>query len=136
MKFYKVNCSTLPGSGFKEVHRHALIFYNRIKARTKRRPYVRCAYFRKSKIFLGIFWTHLFEKNWRDRTRRLKFFSAAIYLIRNSRFDPVSNENPNRKSEILHKFYGKTSDNKRFCVQIKENKRNSQKFFISVFPDE
>ena len=118
MKIYKTNCSTLPGSEFKEVHKHALSYYKRIKAMTKRRPYVRSVYFRKSKVFLGLFWAHLFDKNWRDRTRRLKFFPAAIDLIRNSHFDPVSNENPNRKSELLHKFYGKTSDGKLFYFNL------------------
>ena len=120
MKIYKTNYPILPGSEFKEVHKHALSYYKRIKARTKRRPYVRSVYFRKSKVFLNLFWTHLFDKkNWKDRVRRLKYFPAAMNLIRNTRFDPISKNNPNKNNEILHRFYGKTSDN------VKENKRNS-----------
>ena len=135
MKVYKTKSVKLSGTDFHEVYQKAFGSYQQIKKKTKRRPYVRSAYFNKSKIFLELFWRHLFEKkNWRDRSRRSKYFPCAIELIKNSRIDPVSKENPNRPSEILHRFTGITKDNDSFYVQIKEDKRRGEKWFMSVFP--
>lgn len=97
---------------------------------------MRSAYFNKEKIFLELFWSHLHAKfNHRDKIRRIKYFPCALELISNTRFDPLSKENPNRPSEILHRFGGVTNDGEEFCVQIKENKKNGQKWLISVFPN-
>jgi hypothetical protein len=63
---------------------------------------------------------HIFRK---IRTKRLKYFLAAIELIKCGRHEPLSKENPNISGEILHRFYGLTRENKLFCVQIKEIKR-------------
>lgn len=135
MKSYQTKVKKFTGSGFRETHKKALNLYCQIKNKTKRRPYIRSTYFKKDKIFLGLFWQHLFDKpNWRDRTRQLKYFPCAIELIRHSRFEPESKENPNRRSEILHRFGGITKENDMFFVQIKEDKRTGQKFLISVFP--
>lgn len=107
-----------------------------IKRKSKRRTYVRSAYFNKNKIFLDLFWQHLFDKEkWQDRFRRLKYFGCAIELIQESRFAPKSKENPNNPSEILHRFYGSTAEKDAFYVQIKEDKRTGQKFLISTFPE-
>ncbi|MSU75498.1 MAG: hypothetical protein EXS55_03230 [Candidatus Magasanikbacteria bacterium] len=136
MQVYKTKAKRLSGSDFREVHRQALELYVPIKKRTKRRPYLRSAYFKKDKIFLGLFWHHLYEKpNFRDKIRRLKFFPCAIELLQNSRFEPESKQNPNRHEEILHRFYGITAEHELFYVQIKEDKRSGQKFFISVYPE-
>lgn len=98
---------------------------------------MRSAYFNKSKIFLAIFWEHLFSKeNWKDRVRRLRYFIAAVELLEKSRFEPRSKENPNKKGEILHRFTGITKDNVVFYVQVKENKNTGQKHLISVFPEQ
>ena len=95
---------------------------------------MRSVYFKKEKIFLELFWRHLYEKkNFRDQLRRMKYFACAIDLIRNSHFEPISKENPNRRSEILHRFAGATIDDDLFFVQIKEDKRTGQKWFMSVF---
>lgn len=135
MKIYRTKATKLKGTDFKEVHNRALAIYNPIKKKTKRRPYIRSAYFRKEKIFLGLFWQHLFDKkNWKDRVRRLKYLPAAIELIRHSRFEPKSKENPNNNSEILHRFAAITSENDLFYVQIKEDKRTGQKWLMSVYP--
>lgn len=132
-----MNESKFSGSDFSEVNRKAHGLYQKLKKRTKRRPYIRSAYFNKEKIFLDIFWHHLFEKsNWGDRIRRLKYFSCAIVLITQSRFEPRTKENPNKKSELLHRFAGVTKDHELFYVQIKEDKRSGQKFLISVFPED
>jgi hypothetical protein len=66
----------------------------------------------------------------------MKFFGCAIVLIKRSNFEPKSKENPNKPGEILHRFYGVTSENELFCVQIKEDKKKGQKFLISVYPSD
>ena len=135
MKSFQTKSKKLTGSSFAEVNKQASDIYKIIKKKTKRRLYVRSAYFKKDKIFIEMFWSHLFDKqNWRDRTRRLKYFPCAIELIKNTRFEPESKENPNKRTEILHRFAGITKDNDLFFVQIKENKKNGQKSLISVFP--
>jgi len=115
MKSYQTKTKKLTGSDFREVHKKAFGLYKQIKNKTKRRSYIRSAYFRKDKIFLELFWRHLFSKpNWRDRIRRLKYFPCAIELIRHSRLEPESKENPNKSSEILHRFGGVTRENDMF----------------------
>ncbi|MDA2922394.1 hypothetical protein MYX07_03970 [Patescibacteria group bacterium AH-259-L07] len=135
MKSYQTKTKKFTGTDFHEVHRKAFGLYKEIKSKTKRRPYVRSAYFKKEKVFLELFWQHLFDKkNWRDRIRRLKYYPYAIELIQKSRFEPESKENPNKRTEILHRFAGITKENDIFFVQIKEDKRTGQKWLISVFP--
>ncbi|PIZ95724.1 MAG: hypothetical protein COX80_03750 [Candidatus Magasanikbacteria bacterium CG_4_10_14_0_2_um_filter_33_14] len=135
MKIYQVKSSPYPGTNYKEVYQKASYTYSKLRRKSKRRPYVRSAYFNKEKIFLSLFWEHLYEKlNYRDKTRRVKYFLCAIELIENSKFDPESKENVDKKSEILHRFAGKTKDNKMFFVQIKEDKRTEEKWLMSVFP--
>lgn len=135
MKAYKTKVNKFPGTHWWQVSKNASSLYKEISKKTKRRPYIRSAYFQKDKIFLGLFWQHLHEKtNIRDKTRRLKYLPCALELIRNSHNEPVSKENPNKEGEILHRFTGITPDNSVFLVQIKEVKRNSQKWLISVFP--
>jgi len=137
IKIYKTKVNKFSGTNFQEVCKKALGMYKQIKKKTKRRPYIRSVYFNKSKIFLELFWKHLQEKeNFRDKTRRVKYFSCAIDLIQCSRFNPISKDNPNRSSEILHRFTGITKNNDLFFVQIKENKRNGEKWLMSVFPKE
>lgn len=136
MQVYKTKTKKLAGTNFQEVHKKAFGLYSQIKKKSKRRTYVRSAYFKKEKIFLDLFWHHLFEKkNWRDRVRRMRYFGCAIELIQKSHFKPISKKNPNKGSEILHRFYGISDDNELFCIQIKED-RKKQKFLISVFPTE
>ncbi len=77
---------------------------------------------------------HLFQKRPKERLQRLLYFEAAIELIRYSRNHPCSKQNPNMEREILHRFAGLTKNKERFYVQIKENKRNNKKYFISCFP--
>lgn len=136
MEIYKTKTKSFSGSDFREVRKKAYSLYLKIKRRTKRRPYLRSAYFNKDKIFIDLFWHHLFEKeNWRDRMRRMKYFGCAVELVEKSHFEPKSKENPNKSGEILHRFSGVTGDNQVFYVQIKEDKRKNQKFLISVFPE-
>jgi len=72
MVVYQVSRNKLPGSNFTEVKKHALVEYSGIIKKTKRKPYVRSAYFNKNKVFLSLFWNHLYDKlNHRDKMRRL-----------------------------------------------------------------
>lgn len=135
IKAYQAKTKKLPGTNNAEVYKKAFDVYSTIQKRNpRRRVHIRSAYFNNDKIFLSIFWQHLREKHHKERTRRLKYFPCAIELIRHSKFHPTSIENIDRKSEILHRFMGITSENEVFYVQIKENKRNGQKYLISVFP--
>lgn len=137
MKAYKTKADKIHGSTFGEACKNAFDLYSQIKRKTKRRPYIRSTYFNKEKIFLELFWRHLHEKlNHRDKLRRVRYFACAVDLIRNCCLDPLSKDNPNRSSEVLHRFAGITKDGDFFFVQIKENKRSGQKWLISVFPDE
>ncbi len=134
MEFFQSSQKRLPGTRYKEVYDQAFEHYKKIKKRTKRQPYVRSEYFGKQKVFLNLFWLHLDQKNWRDRARRLRYFIAAIDLIKNSKIAPKSVFNPNKKTELLHRFFGKTKDNYPFILQVKENLNTKRKYFISIFP--
>lgn len=137
MKIYKTKARKLAGTSYPEIKKKAFSLYKEIKRKTRRRPYVRSAYFKKSKIFLAIFWDHLFkDKNYWDQMRRMKFYACGIELIQKSHLEPVSKENPNKPGEILHRFAGKSANNELFFVQIKEDKKTNQKWLISIFPVE
>lgn len=133
-RIYKTKAKRLSGTRHADVLKKAKVIYKRIRRNTKRKSYIRSVYFYKEKIFVDLFWRHLYEKNLRDKTRRLRFFKSAIELILHSHLDPDSKKNPNKSSEILHRFEGITADKYRFAVQIKEDKKTSQKYFYSVFP--
>lgn len=136
MKAYQSKFKKLSGTDYKEIHSKALSIFKQIKSRTKRKPYIRSAYFGKKKIFIDYFWQHLQQKNWRDRNRRLKYYQCAIDLIRNSKLEPISKQNPNKPTEVLHRFAGLTKDKEVFYIQIKEDKKTDKKYFMSVFPPE
>ncbi len=124
----------IAGSSFKEVEQEAIRTFRQIKSQTKRTPYVRSKYFRGEKIFLSIFWIHLYEKHEKDRTRRLRWYRCALDCLRNSRIDPETHENFEHKDELLHRFFGQTKAGEHFVVQVKEHKRTRRKDFISVYP--
>lgn len=134
MSIYYTKTHKLPGSDYREVYSKAHNLYKQIKSKSKRKPYLRSAYFEKDKIFLEFFWQHLWQKNWRDRMRRLKYFPCAVDLIRYSKHNPISKQNPNKPFEIIHRFTGITPKNNLFVVQIKKNKKTNGKWLISVFP--
>jgi hypothetical protein len=136
VKVYQTKIKRLPGTDYREVYPKAFSIYKEIRAKTKRRPYLRSAYFNKEKVFIDYFWQHLWQKIWPDRFRRLKYYACAIDLIQNSRAEPVSKPNPNRPREILHRFAGLTPEKDLFHVQISEDTKTGRKDFTSVFPDE
>ena len=134
---YQAKSSKLPGTSYKEVYKHARAVFEPIKRRTKRRPYIKSAYFSKQKIFFDFFWVHLWKSGGnKERVRRLKYFKASIEVLRYSRNHPATKENPNKKSELLHRFAGLTKEKEIFYVQVKENKRTGRKYFMSCFPPE
>lgn len=134
-KAYRVKTKKIAGTQYAEVLKKAMKQCLIIAKRTKRRAYIRSTYFKKEKVFLGLFWHHLHDKyHHKDKIRRLKYFPCAMELIQHSPFAPVSKQNVDKSSEILHRFTGITAENEIFFVQIKENKNNKQKFLISIFP--
>ena len=134
MKVFQSKFKVLSGTNYSEVYPLAWQIHKKLRAKTKRRSYVRSKYFKNSKIFIEIFWQHIRQKNFNDRTRRLKFFACAIDLLEHSKFAPSSKEDVNTKDRIYHRFLGKAASKETFVVQVVEDKRNDQKFFISVFP--
>lgn len=134
MNTYRVKVGPITGTSYREIHKNARRLYGQIILSTKRKPYIRSAYFKKDKVFLDIFWSHLNEKNRWDRLRRMRLLSCAIELIKKSRLEPISYSNPNKPSEILYRFSGINPSNELFIVQVKENKTTKKKWFISVFP--
>ena len=132
-KAYQVKTKKLEGTHYDRVYRKAFEIYFNIRKRSKRRVYIRSAYFNKNKVSLSLFWQHLADKYHRERVIRLRYFPCALDLILHSKFDPISAENFGKKSEILHRFSGATLDGDIFYVQIKENIKNGQKFLISIF---
>ncbi len=134
VKQYKTKTRALTGTSYSEIYGKAFGLYKDMRRKTKRRPYVRSAYFKKEKVFLELYWQHLHQKNWRDRTRRVKYFGCALELIKNSRLDPESKDHPEDSSQILHRFTGITPDGDVFRIQIREDKRARQKWLMSSFP--
>ena len=137
MQIYKTKTKKFSGTNFREVPDKASRYYTQVRKLTRRRTYIRSTYFDGEKIFIDLFWHHLFEKsNWRDRIRRMRFFNCAVELIQNSHFKPSESKDPNSSNEKPYRFYGADANNELFCVQIKEKGKKKQKFLISVFPVE
>src|SRR3989339_564619 len=97
MALYKTKTGIISGSSYEEVRRCALVVYNNIRKRTKRKPYIRSAYFQRQKIFFDFFWIHLWQSGgYKERVRRLKYFQSAIEVLKHTRNEPISKENPHR----------------------------------------
>lgn len=133
MNVYTSKYPRLPGSSYGEALNNARQEYNEIAYSTKRQPYVKSKYFSGGKIFLAVFWTHLMQKHPKERRKRLKFYKAALDLLRNSQIAPNTILREDDLNILLHRFYGVTKDGGYFCVQVKEDKRTSRKDFMSVF---
>jgi hypothetical protein len=73
MKVYQSKIRKLPGTDYSEVYPRAFSIFKDLKRKTKRKPHIRSAYFRREKIFLDYFWEHFHQKSSTDRVRRLKF---------------------------------------------------------------
>lgn len=86
---YKTKSSKLPGSNLGEVYTSAWKIFHEIEKKTKRKAYIRSAYFKKEKIFFDHFWIHLKQKGPKERFKRLKYFEAAIAVISESKNEPT-----------------------------------------------
>lgn len=134
-EYYQIKDCILTGSSsYISIYRKAWQIYLTERKKSKRRAYIRSAYFKKDKIFLDIFWSHLKEKRMTDRVRRIRLYRCALKLLKKSKNHPITVQDNDMES-ILHRFYGIANDGQRFVVQIKENKRNDAKYLLSVFPE-
>ncbi|MCR4277423.1 MAG: hypothetical protein NUV85_00185 [Candidatus Berkelbacteria bacterium] len=87
------------------------------------------------KRFFDYFWHHIDQESRPERRRRLVFLPCALELVGKSRFKPESKKNPNKQSELLHRFSGKSPSDDSFSVQIKEDTKSGYKYLMSVFPE-
>ena len=131
---YQAKSRKISGTSYNEVMHGAFAVYDEMKKKTKRRPYVRSAYFKKEKILFDYFREHLFQKLPKERARRLRYFKAACELIKDSKVGPVEKTESFEKKETLYRFSGLTAEKELFYVQIKEDKRK-RKYFMSCFPE-
>jgi hypothetical protein len=129
---YQCKAGLLPGHNYSAIVKIARRLFNQISSKTKRRPYIRSAFFNGEKVFLENFWPHLNQKNPRDRFRRLQWLQCAFELIRCSKKKPISIQNDDSDNKILYRFFGKSSAGQ-FVVQIKDDIRRRQKYFMSCF---
>lgn len=134
INIYQCKEEQLTGHRYVDVLPRARSLFRGLQRRTKRRPYIRSAYFQKEKIFIGAFWTHILQKLPSDQARRLKLLPCALEVIRKSRNDPVTFIDPTQTNSLLHRFYGKSPDGRLFCVQVKQDKRSGKKRLLSAFP--
>src|SRR5579859_3572344 len=131
---FLVKSNLLWGSNYREVRKQALEIFAEISAKTKRKPYIRSAYFDKQKVFFDLFWDHLFQKPPRQRVKRLKYFSCCLELLTHSKLQPETKIDETRPHEILYRFFGQTKEKNQFIVQLKENTRTKKVYLISFFP--
>ena len=136
MILYQTKVKKIGATRYKEIWKRVKGYWSEIKRKTKRKPYVRSAYFNKQKIFFNFFWVHLSQKNPKQRRKRLQYFPCAIDLIKYSKNTPVSKINPNKQTEVLHRFAGLTRDKELFFVQIKENLKTDKRYLMSIFSGE
>lgn len=135
MQIYKTKAVSISGTQYPEVNKKARNFYKEIVSKSKRKPYVRSAFFINKKVFLELFWIHLHQKSLKEMTKRLKLLPAGIELIKYSKNQPVIKTFSENNKEIFYRFQGVTNLNKSFFVQIKENLRTKERWLMSIFPD-
>lgn len=135
MNFYHIQSARSGGTDYREVYKNAHAAYVRIQMRSKRRPYLKSHYFKRDKVFLAIFWQHIHEKHASERLRRLRFYACALELLERSPHAPHTKQNPDNRSELLHRFGGIDRGGAIFFVQVKEDVVTHKKWFISVFPE-
>ena len=133
---YQTRAKLISGTSLSEVVKQTRLVFRDIERKSKRKAYIRSAYFNKEKVFFDNFWDHLHQKSPKERFKRLKYFKAAIELVENSRQQPTSKPNPNKKNELLHRFAGQTKTKEIFYVQIKENIKTKTMYLMSAFPPE
>lgn len=133
MQYYRVKAPLIKGNSYSQIRNLSLQYYREIAHRTKRLPYIKSTYFGKRKIFLHHFWQHLFEKNPKDRMRRLRFFLCGIELIQTTQYQPEVITSKASNKETWYRFFGEALNEEKFVVQVKQTKKQ-QLFLMSIFP--
>src|SRR5438552_1782982 len=87
-KAYRCQVAPFTDNRYADIMPQARSLFRALQKRTKRRPYIRSAYFKKDKIFFDYLWTHLNQKSLPDRARRLRFLPCALELLQKSRHAP------------------------------------------------
>jgi hypothetical protein len=128
---FLVKMQPLAGSTEERARKNALEYYQAIKRKTKRKPYIRAAFFEKQKIFLDVFWSHTFEKSRKVRAERFKLFPCAIELLEKTTKTPEIYIPTQKKSETWLRFFGRTTTGVHFVVQVKS--RLGRFYLISVY---
>ncbi len=82
---------------------------------------------------MTVFWDHIMQKHLKERTKRLKFYLAAVDLLRHTTLSPESIVDKQHRDYIFYRFYGITKDGVEFCVQVKHDSKTNRKDFMSVF---
>ena len=131
-KYYESKRSRIAGTNYRDILSEAREIYATYTKRTKRNPYARSKYFNGQKVFLNVFWIHIMQKRINERAKRLKLYPAALDLIENTRLDPTTKPNPNDHNEILHRFYGTSKDGIKFYVQVKQDIKSGNRYFMSI----
>lgn len=129
-KYYRVKVLPLKGSRYAAIRKQALLIFKSLTKKTKRTPYIRSKYFNKEKVFINLLIPHFFDKKPYQRIERFRLVPCGIELIKKSNKKPFIKK---IKSEKLFRFFGKTTQNSVFIVQIKEDYRG-RKYWMSIFP--
>ena len=66
MEYYQTKIKKIPGSNYREIIRQVNRIYKKIEKQTKRKMYVRSAYFSKEKVFFDYFWAHIKKTRYGD----------------------------------------------------------------------
>lgn len=133
-RLFRCRSRPLTGHKYADIMPQIRQIFRALQRQTKRRTYVRSAFFKKDKIFFDYFWIHINQKLKHDRTRRLRFFACALELLRVSKNPPrtfIKKELPN---VIYHEFLGQARDGSRFAVIIKQHRDSGKKYLLSLFP--
>ncbi len=130
------HCQSLPlgGHRYADIMPQARALFRALQKKTKRRPYIRSAYFKKDKVFFEYLWTHLNQKSLPDRARRLRYLPCALEVLQKSRQDPITFVDSQDPDTIRHQFSGVAGDGSRFAVIVKQERASGRKHLLSLFP--
>lgn len=135
MELYLSKYNKYPGSSEPEVVKVARDYYDAIRKRnSRRRPYIRSAYYGREKVFLTIYWDHLFQKNRKERILRSKLYRCGIDLVRYNRHQPIIVKESNNPNVVFNRFLGRTKDGELYWVQVIIDTKTKRKDLISIFP--
>lgn len=134
MQVYQSRYGKISGTDVEVVAKARREYRHIQKLTPKRRPYVRSRYFKRDKVFVGIFWSHLAQKHYGEQTKRLRYYPCAIDLLRNMSRGATSIISQKEADAILYRFCGESKEGLGFYVQVKQDKRSGRKDLISIFP--